>query len=132
MASDEESEEEEIKAVVMDLGGWMIKAGFDDENVRSVDDCIVGTLKPQFKPFMMKGIQNKEYFCGRSAESRRGILNLVRPIQRGQIADLEKLMMLFEHTLLNELRVETSVPLMVAVSPTMSPEQSHPREACHS
>ena len=83
------------------LGSGVVKAGFAGEEApRSVFACLTGT--PKEKSVMMTN-QTKLY-VGEFAEKKRGILNLLYPIEDGIIQHWDEMEAIWHHTFYNELR----------------------------
>jgi len=94
----------EVKAMVIDNGSGMCKAGFSGEqHPRSVFPEIIGKLK---HPYVLTGIGQKDVYIGEEAQQRRGILNMNYPIEHGIVKDLEGMQQIWYHTIYNELRVD--------------------------
>merc|ERR1719244_2212278 len=99
MSSDDE---EDTQALVVDNGGGYIKAGFaGDDRPRVVFPSIVG--RPKIKNAMV-GLIQKDVYVGDEAQAKRGLLNMVHPIEHGLITSWNDIESLWYHTFYNELR----------------------------
>ena len=95
--------EGEIQALVIDNGSGMVKAGFaGDDGPRAVFPSIVG--RPRHVSVMV-GVDDKDAYVGEEAQSKRGILNLRYPIDRGIVIDWYDVEKIWHHTFYKELRV---------------------------
>ena len=94
----------EIKAMVIDNGSGMCKAGFSGEQQpRTVFPEIVGRPK---NPGVLIGIGQKEVYIGEEAQQRRGVLKLSYPIEHGIVKNTDEMQQIWYHTIYNELRVD--------------------------
>ncbi|CAE7264985.1 unnamed protein product [Symbiodinium natans] len=106
---EEEIEEEDFPAVVIDCGSDTIKVGFAGERgPRAVFPTLVGRMRPEC------GTSCTDWFIGHEARRKRSVLALRFPIQRGLVTnwdDMEKT--LGVHPLLDKVIFESfSVPAM--------------------
>ncbi len=94
----------ETKAMVIDNGSGMCKAGFSGEQQpRSVFPEVIG--KPK-NPGVLIGIGTKDTYVGEEAQQRRGVLKLNYPIENGIVKEWEQMQQIWYHTIYNELRVD--------------------------
>jgi actin-related protein len=94
---------EESRALVIDNGSGMCKAGFaGDDAPRAVFPSVVG--KPKM-PGIMVGLDQKDIYVGDEAQQKRGVLKIEYPIEHGIIRNWDDMEQIWNHTIYNELRV---------------------------
>jgi len=94
------------KAVIIDNGSGMVKAGFaGDEAPAAVFPSVVGTPKTQSA---MLGVSQKEAYIGDEAIAKKGVLNIKYPIAHGKVEDWDDMTKVWHHTFYTALRVDPS------------------------
>ena len=113
---------EEKKAVVIDNGSGICKAGFSGEDQpRCVFPSIVGRPK---NPGVIVGVEQKDIYIGDEAQKMRGVLLLKYPIEHGIITNWDDMSKIWEHTMTNELRIAPKdQPILLTEAP-LNPKQN--------
>lgn len=117
--------EEEVTAVVMDLGSGNCKAGFaGDDAPRSVFSTIVGRPK---MPGIMVGLDQKEVYVGDEAQLKRGVLKIEQPIEHGIVKNWDDMEKVWHHTLYSELKVSPEEHPCLMTEAPLNPKQNRER-----
>lgn len=92
-------------SIVIDNGSGLMKAGFSGEDAPlAYFPSVVGV--PKYGT--MVGSDVKEFYVGKDATSKRGVLTLSYPVANGIIDDWDNMTKVWDHTFYNELRCEPS------------------------
>ena len=122
----EEEEEEELKAVVIDNGSGVCKAGFAGEDApRAVFPSVVGHRKQKNPSFL--AMFGKEYYVGDQAHSMRDFVNLSVPIEHGVVTNWDDMEKIWHHTFYNELCVSAEEQPVILTEPPLNPKANRER-----
>jgi actin len=112
-----------LKPVVIDNGSGVVKAGIAGEEVpQVVFPSIVGKPRRMLGP--LTGMGRKAYYIGDEAQAKRGVLNLVYPIEHGIVTDWEAMEMIWSHTFYNELRVAPEKHPVLLTEASLNPTKN--------
>eukprot|EP00029_Vermamoeba_vermiformis_P001379 TRINITY_DN11550_c0_g1_i1.p1 TRINITY_DN11550_c0_g1~~TRINITY_DN11550_c0_g1_i1.p1 ORF type:complete len:380 (-),score=62.30 TRINITY_DN11550_c0_g1_i1:25-1164(-) len=110
---------DESQPLVIDNGSYDIKAGFaGDDNPRAVFPSAVGRRRPG----AMVGLCDRSHFVGDEAVTKRGILNITFPIERGIVTNWTEMETLWHHTFWNELRTTPDNHPVLLTEPLLNPK----------
>mmetsp|Transcript_133412 Transcript_133412/g.426492 ORF Transcript_133412/g.426492 Transcript_133412/m.426492 type:complete len:1270 (+) Transcript_133412:62-3871(+) len=122
---EDDAEDSEVCAVVIDLGSKYINAGFAGEDApRAVFPAIVGRCKHSR---VMVGMSQKDAYVGDEAQSKRGVLILKYPIEHGIVTNFDDVEKLLHHTFYNELRVAPEDHPVMLTAPPNNPRANMQR-----
>jgi actin len=89
-------------AIMLDIGSFNIKAGFSGEDAPKV--VLPSLLGRPKHPGVMVGMDQKDFYVGVEAISKKHLLNLSNPISDGVINDYEDLEHILTEMMNNELK----------------------------
>jgi actin, other eukaryote len=92
--------DEENEPIIIDIGSGHLKAGFaSDDAPKNLIPMVLG--KPKSKGALV-GMDQKEWYIGHEAISKKQFLNLEYPVVAGRITDMKKMEQIFTH-LMNDV-----------------------------
>ena len=113
---------EDNKAIIIDNGSGMCKAGFSGEDKpRCSFPSIVGFPKTES---VLIGIEKRDLYIGDEAQKMRGALHLKYPIEHGIITDWDNMTKVWEHTMINELRVNPKDQSVLLTEAPLNPKKN--------
>ena len=109
-------------AIVIDNGSGFTKAGFAGADCpKSVFPTVIGTPKSSQQ---MVGGQNKDYFVGFEAHTKKDLLNLRMPIENGLVTNWDEMEKVWHHTFYNELMVKPEEHPVVLTEKPLCPKMN--------
>lgn len=121
------AEGEEKPCVIIDNGTGYTKAGFSgEEGPRAVFPAVVGRPK---NATAMVGSDQKDFYVGKNADEKRGVLKLSYPIEHGVVEDWDGMEKIWEHCFTFELRCEASEHKVMLTEAPMNPKENREKMA---
>lgn len=114
------------KAIVIDNGSGIVKAGFAGEDVpRATIPSIVG--RPRVHGVMVPMAPIKDFYIGEEAQAKRGILHLQYPIEHGVIHSWDDMEKIWSYTFRDVLDVSPcDHPVLLTEAP-LNPKSNRER-----
>ncbi|KAJ5070114.1 actin [Anaeramoeba ignava] len=114
---------DDIKPIVIDNGSGFTKAGFAGEDApRYIFPTIVGRKKINNQYPNMIEIELKNAYIGEEAITKRGVLTLRNPIERGIVTNWDDMEKIWHHTFYNKLRVAVEEHPVLLTEPPLNPK----------
>eukprot|EP00435_Cladocopium_sp_Y103_P031470 s845_g8.t1 len=112
-------------ALVLETGSNMCRVGFAKQDVPSaVFPSLMGRIR--HPALMQVGFQNQIY-VGEEARVRRGILQLLRPIERGLVTRWPEVEQIWHYMFYNELRVAPEEHPVLLLEAPLTPQDDRER-----
>ena len=112
---------ENIQALVVDIGSHLCRAGFAGDDVpRVIFPSVIG------RPYIVNGSVSmgcKPIYVGDDAASRRGVLSLSYPIQRGIVTDWEDMEKILHRTFNNQVFLAPEEHPLLLSEPPLNPKR---------
>ena len=116
------SDYDDIPPIVIDNGTYMMKAGYGgDDSPRAVFPTILG--KPKVNS-VIYGMNQRARYIGDDAQSKRGILNINKPIKNGIIEDWDNIEHIWHYTFETELRIAPEEHPILLTEHPLNPKQN--------
>jgi len=123
LSGDEEYDDDDFAAVVVDSGSGLTKAGFaGDDAPRAVFPSIIG--RPRKNAVKTS---KQDIFAGDEALCYKTTINY--PTQHGIVQNWDDMSHLWKHTFDNELRIESSENMILLSEPPMNSKQNREKMA---
>ncbi|KAG9482260.1 hypothetical protein GDO78_011121 [Eleutherodactylus coqui] len=117
--------------VIFDNGSGLCKAGVSGDALpKSVFSSVVGRSHIRMRQnTSLLGIRQKDFYVGEDAQSRRGVLTLTYPIERGVITSWDDIEKIWTHTYDQELCLQASAHPVLLTEVPLNPIQNREKMA---
>ena len=126
MCSSSEDQDCTGRRVVIDLGSSLIKVGFAGQHEPMLVPNVIGFQK-ESSELVMVGIGSRDYYCGREAFEKKGILNFQYPVQRGVVQNWDYLEKILHYIYENQLGIAPSTSAVLITEPPLNPKSNSER-----
>lgn len=111
--------------VIIDNGSGHVKAGLSGfEAPSAVFPACIGRPK---HGAMMPGSEQKDYFMGEEAMSKKGVLSISYPVEHGIVKDWNDMEKIWHHTFFDALRVNPEERPVIVTEAPMNPKKNRER-----
>lgn len=114
--------DDQNEPVIIDNGSGKLKAGFADYDApKCVFPTVIGVPKA---PGILVGMDQKDFYVGHEALSKKNVLNLTWPIEQGRIVDLDQMENIWEHLMSDELKFSPEDHKIFMTEPPKNPKKN--------
>jgi len=114
------------KGLVIDNGTGYVKCGFAaDESPIAMFPTVIG--RPKFRSAMPMPGMGPVTYVGDEAKRKKGILTLQYPVDHGMIVDFNNMEAIWQHTFMNEMRIDPTEHPILLVEPVQTPAENSER-----
>jgi actin len=118
--------DDDSEIIIMDIGSGSIKAGYArNDQPKVYVPMIVGKPKDDT---VLVGMDQKEFYFGQEAKSKKSFLEITYPVQKGVVPDkfhLKMLEKIMHHQIFNqELRVSPEDHKIMLTEPPNNPKEN--------
>ena len=125
----DDEDEEEKPHIIIDTGTCLCKAGLSgEEGPRTIFPSMVGYPKYASDIDIESGVE-KDFFVGKDAEAKRGVLRLNFPIEKGLINNSDYYKKILGYIFTNELRVAPEEHNIMIIESPNNPKQNREKIA---
>lgn len=115
----------DLPAVIIDNGSGQCKAGLSGEQEpRTVVATVVGYPK---SPAIMFGPVQRQYYVGKEAQAKRGILSFKYPVEHGIVTSWDDMEKIWRHIYRRELRMKARERPVLLTEAPMNPASNRER-----
>ncbi|KAG8229237.1 hypothetical protein J437_LFUL007923 [Ladona fulva] len=119
--------DDELRAIVIDNGSGVVKAGFAGEEMpEAIFPCTVG--RPRYSG-VLAGINLRDSYIGNDADAKRGMLHLSHPVEHGVVNNWDDMEKIWHYTFYHRLRAAPEEHPVLMTEPPLNPKKNRERMA---